>query len=196
LWKQSAHAKLLQRPPAQKISPKQAVLLQDTERQITKLTTAMNQAAASWQVTRNHSSAHAGLTFLNSVLAARPVAALAQLLVWLQQEIALLQLPELAAELGTAAAGGAAATTHASSKSSSSTSNGSAAARTVAASAAGVSSSSGSGGGDYGKLWMTCTSGMRVDALTAVDSCLGVVLCNLPRTCMLPVSCPAARLLQ
>jgi hypothetical protein len=58
LWKQSAHAKLLQRPPAQKISPKHAALLQDTTREVLHLMTATNKAAAAYMDIRKHSSDH------------------------------------------------------------------------------------------------------------------------------------------
>jgi hypothetical protein len=186
LWKQSANAKLLQRPPAQKISPKQAALLQDTGHEILNLKAAMHQAAASWRAIGDDSSTHSGLTLLDPILAARPVGTLSQLLVWLQQGIALLRLPELAAELGSAAEGGAAAanggSSNGSSSSSSSTStstssrNGCAAAETAAAAAADVSSRSSSGGGDYGHLWFLCSAGMLGHALAAVDRCLALLL--------------------
>jgi hypothetical protein len=61
LWKQSAHAKLLQRPTAQNISTKQAPLLQDTGEEIMNMTRAMNQAAASVRMIRNHGSSHSGV---------------------------------------------------------------------------------------------------------------------------------------
>jgi hypothetical protein len=160
LWKQSAHAKLLQRPPPQNISLKQAALLRDTGQEIDNLMTAFEKAAPTWRVLLNHSSAHTGVAFLNAVLAARPVATLSQLLVWLQQGPALLRLPELAAELDSAAVGGAAAATVGST----------------------ISSSSSSGGGSvsgYSRLWRFCTSGMLGHALSVVDSCLAVLLCQL-----------------
>jgi hypothetical protein len=152
-------AKLLQRPPAQKISPKQAALLQETEQQLSKLTSAAKKAAAACIDVRDHTSVHPGLTFMNSVLAARPVATLSQLLVWLQQAPTLLQLPELAAQRSSAAAGSAAATTEGSTNSSSSSNNNT-------ASAADVSSGS-SAEENYGRLWFTCTSGVLAHAPTA-----------------------------
>jgi hypothetical protein len=207
LWKQSAHAKLLQRPPAQKISPKQAALLQDTGHEILNLKEAMNQAAASLRAIGDDSSTQSGLTILDPILAARPVATLSQLLVWLQQGVALLRLPELAAELGRAADSGAAAATGGSSNGSSSSSastststisrNGSAAAETAAATAFDVSSRS-SAGGDYGHLWFICTLGMLGHALAAADSCLALVLCwfHLQRLFKLSVDCVTARMLH
>jgi hypothetical protein len=162
LWKQSAHAKLLQRPPAQKISPKHAALLQDTTREILHLMTATNKAAAAYIDGRKHSSDHPRLRYLDSLLLARPVATLCQLLVWLQQGIAVLQLPELAAELGSLAEDRAAAATAGSaSSSSSSNSNSMAAAEVAAVSAAG---GRGSGAEAYGKLWWLCTSGVLAQA--------------------------------
>jgi hypothetical protein len=159
LWKQSAHAKLLQRPPTHKTSLKQAALLQDTRQELVKLATAITKAAISCQSISGHSSAQPGIAFLDVVLAARPVATLSQLLVWLQQGAALLQLPELAAELGSATEGSAAAATDGNTSStSSSSSNSIPAAEIAAASGADVSSRS-CGGGEFGTLWMLCTSG-------------------------------------
>jgi hypothetical protein len=174
LWKQSAHAKLLQRPPAQKLSPKLAALLHDTGEEMINIMTAIDTAAAACRVIRNHSSAHPGVEFLDAVLAARPVATLSQLLVWLQQGIALLQMPELAAELGRRAAGGATAATDDGSTTSSSSSI--ATAEISAASAADVSSGSSDGGG-YGQLWWFCTSGNLPVRLTVGNSYLALVLC-------------------
>jgi hypothetical protein len=101
------------------------------------------------------------------------VATLSQLLVWLQQGPALLRLPELAAEVGSAAAGGDAATADGSTHSSSS-SGGS---NNTSSAADASSSSSSNGGGEYGNLWFSCTSGKLPHALTAIDSCLLVLLC-------------------
>jgi hypothetical protein len=196
LWKQSAHAKLLQRPPAQKISQQLAALLHDTGDEIINIMTAIDKAAAACRVMCNHSRAHPGVEFLDAVLVARPVATLSQLLVWLQQGIALLQLPELAAELGRRAASGAAAATDdgsTTSSSSSSSSSSIATAEIAAASAADVSSSSSDGGG-YGQLWWFCTSGNLPVRLTVGNSYLALVLCcpNLYQIvcCLLTVQLP------
>jgi hypothetical protein len=190
LWKQSAHAKLLQRPPAQKISFKQAALLQDTAQEIAILFTAIDKAAAACRVMRNHSGTHTGLRFLDAILAARPVATLSQLLVWLQQGIALLQLPELATEMGSEAESRAAAPADGSTNSSSNSRI--AAAQIAAASAAEVSSGS-SRGGVYGKLWLFCASGMLAHALAAVDSFpfVGSTAHPLKAACWLRVDCSA-----
>jgi hypothetical protein len=59
--------------------------------------------------THSSSSNHPGLAILEPVLAARPVATLPQLLVWLQQGPCLLQLPVLAAKLNSLADGVSAA---------------------------------------------------------------------------------------
>jgi hypothetical protein len=91
------------------------------------------------------------------------VATLCQLLVWLQQGPALLQLPELAAELGSLADDRAAAAADGSASSSSSNSNSMAAPEAAAVSAAGGSGRD-SGAGAYGKLWWLCTSGVLAQA--------------------------------
>ncbi|WIA30740.1 hypothetical protein OEZ86_000807 [Tetradesmus obliquus] len=93
LWKQSAHAKLLQRPPADNAITKHQTLFQKTQDHAVVLELCLDQVLRLQPQGDDHAE-----QFLQAVLAARPVATLARLLVWLQQRPELLQLPEQAAE--------------------------------------------------------------------------------------------------
>jgi hypothetical protein len=101
LWKQSAHAKLLQRPPAPKLSAKHAALIQQTADLIGTLKWHAETVTA-FHAPLQKAGEGTGVTlrqnFLDDVLAARPVATLAKLLEWLQQQPELLQMPMLAAQ--------------------------------------------------------------------------------------------------
>jgi hypothetical protein len=96
LWKQSAQAKLLQQPPAATSSAKQSTLFELS----IKCAEALQFGALTVNtVLRLQQKLPDDLqSFLPEVLASHAVATLAHLLVWLQQQPGLLQLPELAAD--------------------------------------------------------------------------------------------------
>jgi hypothetical protein len=96
LWKQSAHAKLLQRQPAERISAKQAALFEQSFQETAELGLCLDELLK-LQLQEDNREEDIQL-ILEETLAARPVAMLAQLLVWLQQRPELLQLPEQAAD--------------------------------------------------------------------------------------------------
>uniref|UniRef100_A0A383WH82 Uncharacterized protein n=1 Tax=Tetradesmus obliquus TaxID=3088 RepID=A0A383WH82_TETOB len=89
LWKPSAQAKLLQRPPADCISDKQQKLILQTYYNAAELQRNLNNVA---QLGSENSAEHVE-RLLQAVLAARAVSTLARLLVWLQQRPELLQQP-------------------------------------------------------------------------------------------------------
>jgi hypothetical protein len=94
LWKQSAHAKLLKQPPAESHSSRHAALFSSSIQYAEDLKQQTFNAFKLWQEDRTLN----GQAFVDSMLAARPVAVLCRLLVWLQQRPELLQLPALAAD--------------------------------------------------------------------------------------------------
>jgi hypothetical protein len=94
-WKHSAHAKLLQRPPPDRISPRQAAILgqgYQPAADLGLLSAEVVQLFSEEDDCEGHVQ-----EFLQATFAARPVATLAQLLVWLQQRPELLRFPEVAA---------------------------------------------------------------------------------------------------
>jgi hypothetical protein len=95
LWKRSAHAKLLLRPPAATISAKHIGLFQHS----IQYAAALEEAALASHEQMLLQQVPADVQcFLQDVLASHAVATLAQLLAWLQQRPELLQLPALAAD--------------------------------------------------------------------------------------------------
>jgi hypothetical protein len=94
LWKQAAHAKLLQQPPAESHSSKHAALFSNSIQYAADL---QQQTVDALHLLQND-PALVGQAFVDCMLAARPVAVLCRLLVWLQQRPELLQLPALAAD--------------------------------------------------------------------------------------------------
>jgi hypothetical protein len=92
MWKQSAHAKLLQRPPTENTNTKHAALLEQSYHEITKLSDAANGVQLHLLLQTREADKAAAL--IDEVFAARAVSTLAGLLVWLQQRPELLQLPE------------------------------------------------------------------------------------------------------
>jgi hypothetical protein len=96
LWKQSVHAKLLRQPPAATSSAKHSGLFQHS----IQYADALEEAAhvAHEQLLQQQEPDARVQCFLQDVLASHAVATLAQLLVWLQQQPGLLQLPELAVD--------------------------------------------------------------------------------------------------
>jgi hypothetical protein len=88
------HAKLLQQPPAESHSSKHAALFSRSIQYAARLQQQTSNAFQLWQ----QDSALDGQAFVDSMLAAHPVAVLCRLLVWLQQKPELLQLPALAAD--------------------------------------------------------------------------------------------------
>jgi hypothetical protein len=95
LWKQSAHAKLLKQPPAATSSAKNSGLFQHSIQYAAALEAAAHVAHEQLLQQQEPGDVQC---FLQDVLASRAVATLARLLVWLQQQPGLLQLPELAAD--------------------------------------------------------------------------------------------------
>jgi hypothetical protein len=94
LWKKPAHAKLLHRQPADHITAKQAELIKQSASETAALALCIQQALhLQSQELEEHVQ-----EFLEATFAARPVATLAQMLVWLQQRPELLELPAVAAE--------------------------------------------------------------------------------------------------
>uniref|UniRef100_A0A383VES8 Uncharacterized protein n=1 Tax=Tetradesmus obliquus TaxID=3088 RepID=A0A383VES8_TETOB len=93
-WKQSAQVKLLQRPPADRISAKQDALFLQTCVKAGELGQCLDEA---FHLVSAESVEHAGKV-LQVTLAARPVLVLAGVVMWLQQRPELLQLPEQATE--------------------------------------------------------------------------------------------------
>jgi hypothetical protein len=108
LWKQSAHAKLLQRPPTGQVSNKQLQLFQHSS----QLTRDLAYAAADAHTVCVSSAEQPDIgpeprLLLEHTVAAKPVAVLSKLLVWLQQQPDLLQLPALAADSSSSSSGNA-----------------------------------------------------------------------------------------
>ncbi|WIA38403.1 hypothetical protein OEZ86_001729 [Tetradesmus obliquus] len=89
LWKQSAHAKLLQRPPADRLGAKQAAVFEQTNDAVVDLGLCVDAL----HLLQSQARAEYADEFLQAVLATRPLATLARLLVWLQQRPELLLLP-------------------------------------------------------------------------------------------------------
>ncbi|WIA31961.1 hypothetical protein OEZ86_002816 [Tetradesmus obliquus] len=96
LWKQSAHAKLLQRPPADHISAKQEALFQQTCDNAVELGLC-SDVVLRLQQSNAGNDEHAE-QFLQATLAARPISTLAGLMVWLQRQPELLRLHEQAVQ--------------------------------------------------------------------------------------------------
>jgi hypothetical protein len=94
LWKQSTQTKLLQRPPADRISAKNRTLHEQTYHETATLGLCLDEVLQ----LQSEESLQLAEDLLQATLAARPVATLAQLLVWLQQRPELLQLPQQAAQ--------------------------------------------------------------------------------------------------
>jgi hypothetical protein len=90
LWKQSAHAKLLQRQPTDHTSIRYTDLFRSTAEH----TRVLDISLATAQNLHSKDSSLNAEGFLGCTYVARPVAMLAQLLVWLQKAPQLLQLPE------------------------------------------------------------------------------------------------------
>jgi hypothetical protein len=88
LWKQSAHAKLLQRPPVASHNTKHAALFKETaayaETFYMVLTSAAGLIKQGYEMD--------GVVFCDAAFAARPITMLCKLLMWLQQRPELLQL--------------------------------------------------------------------------------------------------------
>jgi hypothetical protein len=93
LWKQSAHAKLLHRQPADRINAKHEALYNLSIDETAELGLCLDEVLK----LQSQESEACTQGLLEDTLAARPVAMLGQLLVWLQQRPELLQLPEEAA---------------------------------------------------------------------------------------------------
>jgi hypothetical protein len=106
LWKQSAHAKLLQRTPTGQVSNKQLQLFQHSS----QLTRDLVHAAAKTHTVCVSSAEQCDIgpeqrLLLEHTFAAKPVAVLSKLLVWLQQQPDLLHLPALAADSSSSSSG-------------------------------------------------------------------------------------------
>jgi hypothetical protein len=90
LWKQSAQAKLLQRPPADRISAKYEALFKQSYHETVDLGVCTDEVLR----LQSEDSLQLAQEFLQAILAAKPVSTLALLPVWLQQRPELLQLPQ------------------------------------------------------------------------------------------------------
>jgi hypothetical protein len=93
LWNQSAHAKLLHQMPARtKPSAKHNALMHDSTHCAVELHRAVDRASPLCVERVQQGEVQCGLDFIEEVLAAKPAATLARLLVWLQQHAELLEL--------------------------------------------------------------------------------------------------------
>jgi hypothetical protein len=92
LWKQSAHVKLLQQPPARKISNKLASLLIQSKQHVIDLEEALREATPICSDLVEGCHPQYGHDLVAAVMEAKPVSTIARLLVWLQQQPELLRL--------------------------------------------------------------------------------------------------------
>ncbi|WIA32490.1 hypothetical protein OEZ86_003308 [Tetradesmus obliquus] len=97
LWKQSAHTKLLQQPPTQKMSAKHAALFLQSKKHTAALEHALSLAAQICADLQQQGHPQHGQDFVDRVLASKPVPTLTRLLMWLQQKPERLQLHALEA---------------------------------------------------------------------------------------------------
>uniref|UniRef100_A0A383VH34 Uncharacterized protein n=1 Tax=Tetradesmus obliquus TaxID=3088 RepID=A0A383VH34_TETOB len=157
MWKQTAQFMWLQRP-IKHCSAKQALVLDKTTQATAKLKNAFDTAVSSLHLYEEHGVTQPIQKFLDCTLASHPVLTLAQLLVWLQRQPELLQLPASAAAHGSSAAEASSSSSSSSRASSSSSSSSSRASSSRA--------SSSSASVTIGEVWLACTT-----ALVAVLDC-------------------------